>query len=342
MNRRSLLRMLGVGMSVVGASQAWAQRIRILPGGGGATSAAGGDTVADDVRRCLDGVRVGDHRAYGGLTVFWLGAPAVPAPFAIATLDEALAKGGFFVTERDQAAVSGLVVENRGPVHVLLLAGEILQGGKQNRIVITDVLVPPSSGPLSLPVHCVEQGRWHGAGKQFVTRHTLAAPRLREQMLAGSDQQKVWAEVNRYAERAAAPSATASYQAIPDKPEVQAKQKDVEAALGGKIPPGARGAAVFVGDALAGIDLFQDDSLFAREWPKLLRASTIDTYGRRIADSAEGRLRATLDELLKLAAGADGAVRRGAGAGWLVELSTSRAKGSALVAERQVVHLAMI
>ena len=38
----------------------------------------------------------------------------------------------------------------------------------------------------------------------------------------------------------------------------------------------------------------------------------------------------------------DGAVRRGVGAGWLVELSMSRAKGSALVAERQVVHLAMI
>ena len=96
------------------------------------------------------------------------------------------------------------------------------------------------------------------------------------------------------------------------------------------------------GHALAGIDLFQDDSLFAREWSKLLGASTIDAYGRRIADSEEGRLRATLDEILKLAAGADGAVRRGVGAGWLVELSMSRAKGSALVAERQVVHLAMI
>lgn len=342
MNRRSVVRMLGMGMGVAVTSPAWAQRIRILPGSGGAGSAAGSDTAADDVRCHLEGVRVGEHRAYGGLTVFWLHAPAAPALFAIATLDEALAKGGFFVTERDQAAVSSLVVENRGPAHVVLLAGEILQGGKQNRIVTTDVLVPPKSGPLSLPVYCVEQGRWRGAGKQFITRQTLAAPRLREQMLAGSDQQKVWAEVHRYAERAAAPSATASYQAIPEKPEVQAKQKDVEAVLGGKIPPGARGAAVFVGNALAGIDVFQDDSLFAREWSKLLRASTIDAYVGRIADSEEARLRATLDELLRLATGADGTVRRGAGAGWLVELSMSRAKGSALVAERQVVHLAMI
>jgi len=82
MNRRSLLGMLGVGMGIAVVNRAWAQRIRTLPGSGDATSAAGGGTVADDVRRCLEGVRVGDRRAYGGLTVFWLGAPAAPAPFA--------------------------------------------------------------------------------------------------------------------------------------------------------------------------------------------------------------------------------------------------------------------
>ena len=161
-------------------------------------------------------------------------------------------------------------------------------------------------------------------------------------MLERSDQREVWAEVDRYAQRAAAPSATASYQAIHDKAEVQAQQKDVEAAIGGKIAPGAQGAAVFVGDTLAGLDLFQDGSLFAREWSKLLRASTIDAYGRKIADPDERRLRANLDELLKSAAGATGSVRRGVGAGWLVELRMSRAKGSALVAESQVVHVAMI
>jgi len=342
MNRRSLVHMLGVGMGVAVASPAWAQKIRILHGGGGGEPAVGGDQAGSEVRRFLAGVRVGERRAHGGLTVFWLHAPAASTPLAIATLDEARAQGGLIVTERDQAAVSGLVIDNRGPMHVLLLAGEILQGGKQNRIVVEDVLVPPRSGPLTLPVYCVEQGRWRGAGQQFTTRETLAAPRLREKMLERSDQREVWAEVDRYARRAGAPSATASYQAIPDKAEVQAQQKDVEAAIGGKIAPGAQGAAVFVGDTLAGLDLFQDGSLFAREWSKLLRASTIDAYGRKIADPDERRLRANLDELVKSAAEVTGSVRRGVGAGWLVEIRMSRAKGSALVAESQVVHVAMI
>jgi len=342
MNRRSLLQMLGVGMGVAAPMTAWAQKIRILPGAGEAAPSAGGGQAQSDVRRVLAGVRVGERRAHGGLTVFWLHAPAASTPWAVATLDEARAQGALIVSERDQAAVSEIVIENRGPVHVLLLAGEILQGGKQNRIVVEDVLVPPRSGPLTLPVFCVEQGRWQGAGKQFSTRETLAAPRLREKMLERSDQRQVWAEVDRYARSVAAPSATGSYQAIPDKPEVQAQQKDVEAAIGGAIAPGAQGAAVYVGDTLAGLDLFQDGSLFAREWSKLLRASTIEAYGRKIADPDAHRLRTSLDELLKSAAGAAGSVRRGVGAGWLVELRMSRAKGSALVAESQVVHVAMI
>jgi len=342
MNRRSLLQMLGVGMGVAVATPAWAQKIRILPGAGEGAPSAGGDQALSQVRRVLAGVRVGERRAHGGLTVFWLHAPAASTPWAVATLDEARAQGALIVSERDQAAVSEIVIENRGPVHVLLLAGEILQGGKQNRIVVEDVLVPPRSGPLPLPVFCVEQGRWQGAGKQFSTRETLAAPRLREKMLERTDQRQVWAEVDRYARSAAAPSATGSYQAIPDKPEVQAQQKDVEAAIGGAIAPGAQGAAVYVGDTLAGLDLFEDGSLLAREWSKLLRASTIEAYGRKIADPDASRLRTSLDELLKSAAGAAGSVRRGVGAGWLVELRMSRAKGSALVAESQVVHVAVI
>ncbi|MGH7305249.1 MAG: ARPP-1 family domain-containing protein [Candidatus Rokuibacteriota bacterium] len=343
MNRRSLLWMLGVGAGVAVARPAPADRIRILPEVTAGEPAAGGERVAAVVRRFLEGVRVGERRAYGGLTVFWLHASGAATGFAIRTLDEARARGELLVTERDQATVSGLVIENRGPVHVLVLAGEILLGGKQNRIVVEDVLVPPWSGPLTLPVHCVEQGRWAGPAKQLTTRDTLAAPKLRARMLDQSDQQQVWAEVQNYARRAAAPSATGSYQAIHDKPEVKAHQHDVEAGLGATIAPGARGAAVFVGDTLAGLDLFQDGSLFAREWPKLLRAGTIEAYGRKVDDATgERQLRAHVDDLVKSAAGAPGSVRRGVGAGWLVELRPSRAKGSALVAEAQVVHVALL
>ena len=343
MTRRSLVRMLGLGAGVAIAAPARADRIRILPEVRAGEAPSGGGSLGTDLRRFLEGVRVGERRAHGGLTVFWLHGPGGAAPFVIRTLDEARARGELQVTERDQATASSLVVENRGSVHVLLLAGEVLQGGKQNRIVLEDVLVPPRSGPLTLPVYCVEQGRWVGDGKAFAPREILAAPQLRAKMLERSEQREVWAEVDRYAKRAAAPSATGSYLAIHDKAEVQAHQKDVEAAIGPKIVPGAQGAAVFVADRFVGIDLFQNGSLFAREWPKLLRASTIETYDHRVdAKTDERRLRAHVDDLLRSAAGADGSVRRGIGAGWLVEFRLSRSRGLALVAESQVVHAAIL
>ena len=343
MTRRSLLQMLSVGAGVVSvATPARADRIRVLPGGGAGEAPPGAGAIGADLGRFLEGVKIGERRTYGGLTVFWLhalGGPTSP----IRTLDEARTRGELTVTERDNASVSELTIANRGPVHVLVLAGEILLGGKQNRIVLEDVLVPPRSGPLTLPVYCVEQGRWAGEAKGFAPREMLAAPKLRSQVLERSDQQRVWAEVHRYSQGLAAPSATQSYTAVHDKPEVQALQKDVETALGGKIAPGAQGAAVFVSDGFIGLDLFQDGSLFAREWPKLLRAGTIETYGRRIDGKLdEGRMRAHAEDLLKSAAGATGSVRRGVGAGWLVELRLSRARGLALVAESQVVHAAIL
>jgi ARG and Rhodanese-Phosphatase-superfamily-associated Protein domain len=344
MTRRSLLQMLSVGAGVVAvAAPARADRIRVLPGGGASETPPGAGATGADLGRFLEGVRIGERRTYGGLTVFWLHGVRGPTPLAIRTLDEARTRGELLVTERVNASVSELTIENRGAVHVLVLAGEILLGGKQNRIVLEDVLVPPRSGPLTLPVYCVEQGRWAGEAKGLAPREMVAAPKLRSQMLERSDQQRVWAEVQRYSQGVAAPSATQSYTAVHDKPEVQALQKDVETALGGKIAPGAQGAAVFASDSFIGIDLFQDGSLFAREWPKLLRAGTIETYGRRIDGKVdERRMRTHAEDLLKSAAGAMGPVRRGVGVGWLVELRLSRARGLALVAESQVVHAAIL
>ena len=344
MTRRSLLQMLSVGAGVVAvAAPARADRIRVLPGGGASETPPGAGATGADLGRFLEGARIGERRTYGGLTVFWLHGARGPTPLAIRTLDEARTRGELLVTERANASVSELTIENRSAVHVLVLAGEILLGGKQNRIVLEDVLVPPRSGPLTLPVYCVEQGRWAGEAKGLAPREMVAAPKLRSQMLERSDQQRVWAEVQRYSQGVAAPSATQSYTAVHDKPEVQALQKDVETALGGKIVPGAQGAAVFASDSFIGLDLFQDGSLFAREWPKLLRAGTIETYGRRIDGKVdESRMRAHAEDLLKSAAGAMGPVRRGVGVGWLVELRLSRARGLALVAESQVVHAAIL
>ena len=289
-NRRDFLRVAGLGP--VGAlalpAAAWADRIRILGGGGPDPSIAIGQ-VSLDLRRFLSGVRVGEARGHGDLLAFWLHGAAPAAALEVATLEEARSRGALLITERDQATVPELIVENRGKVHVLLLAGEILLGGKQNRVLSEDILLPPFSGPRNIGVYCVEQGRWAGRTKDFEAKGTFAAPALRSRLMEKADQARVWGEVDRYSQIAGAPSPTRSYQEVYEKPEVKEHLKDVERGIDHRAAPGALGAAVFVGQALAGLDLFHDANLFAREWPKLLRAQALEAYRRPIPPGRRGR-----------------------------------------------------
>jgi hypothetical protein len=338
---------LGAGAALARPVTAWADRIRILGGGPDLAGPVEAGQVSPEWRKFLAGVRVGARRAHGALQVFWLHVAPAAAPLAVATLEEARGRGVLLISERDRASVPSLVVENRGKSHVLFLAGEILLGGKQNRVVTEDILLPPLSGPVDLQVYCVEQGRWSadarsGGTTSFGARGTFAAPALRSKVMERGSQRDVWAEVDRYSARAAAPSATGSYQAIYDKPEVKAHQDQVEGAIDARTMPGASGAAVFVGGSFTGLDLFQDASLFTREWPKLLRAHAVEAYGRPVPEVDERALRARVEEVLKQSGVAQGSLRRNAGAGRLFEFRVDRARGAALVAEGQVVHAAIL
>ena len=345
MTKREFLGLLaaGSGAATLGPVRAWADRIRILGGGPAPDRTMATLQTSPEFRKLVAGVLVGARRSHAGLHVFWLHGAPPTTPLAVATLEEARQRGDLAIAERPQAAVPSLVVENRGKLHALLLAGEILLGGKQNRVVTEDVLLPPASGPIDLTVYCVEQGRWTGASSGFSARGTFAAPALRARVMDKSGQQRVWAEVDRYAARLAAPSPTQSYQAVHDKAEVRAHQQAVEQAVDTRAPAGALGAAAFVAGALTGLDLFADPGLFAREWPKLLRAQALESYDRRAPEDVdEARLRERVAALLARAAGVEGTVRRGAGAGRLFEFRLEGGRGAALVAEGQVVHAAVL
>lgn len=343
-NRRDFLRLVGLGAAGAAAQPvaAWADRIRILGGGGTDAPLALGQ-ASPDFQRFVAGVRVGQSRARGGVVVFWLYGKGAAAPLAVATLEEARSSGDLLITERDQASVPELIVENRGKLHVLLLAGEILLGGKQNRVLREDILLPPGSGPRNIGVYCVEQGRWAGRSKDFEAKGTFAAPALRSRLMEKADQSTVWREVDKYARSAQAPSPTRSYQEIYEKPEVQEHLKDVEQGIDHRAAAGALGGAVFVGQVLAGIDLFHDPALFAREWPKLLRAQALEAYRQPHPPAVdEPRLQARVEEALAGAAKAEGVLRGNPGVGQLFEFRVDRLRGSALVFGGRVVHAALL
>jgi hypothetical protein len=258
------------------------------------------------------------------------------------TLDEARAGGALIVTERGQATVPELIAENRGKTYVLLLAGEILVGGKQNRVLREDLLLPPRSGPRNIGVYCVEQGRWNEGRKDFESRASVVQPSVRSHVLRGAPQSRIWSGVASASRQAAARSATGSYQAIYDEPDVKAHLERTTKHFDATAQPSTIGAAVFVGPALAGVDGFHSPSLFAREWPKLLRAYALDAYRAASGAWDEAAARAQAEGALRAVARTEGRLRGNAGVGQLFEFGLDGRRGAALLFEGQVIHVALL
>jgi hypothetical protein len=120
-------------------------------------------------------------------------------------------------TYRGSAQVNSLVLVNNSQRPLILLAGEIVTGGKQDRVVAKDRIVPSESDPVDLGVFCVEPHRWVETSSKFDTHASvMAQPSVRKKAMAEKDQQQVWDEVGRAKSSmtmgvmAAAPAATAS------------------------------------------------------------------------------------------------------------------------------------
>ena len=98
--------------------------------------------------------------------------------------------------------VNTLVLVNHSKRPLLLLAGEIVTGGKQDRIVAKDRIVPADADPIDLAVFCIEPGRWtessanFGASGKSAANSFMVQPEVRERAMVDQDQQQVWDSVH--------------------------------------------------------------------------------------------------------------------------------------------------
>jgi hypothetical protein len=214
----------------------------------------------------------------GSLTVFPVVASKTYATSQFLTLDEGFRSGEVVVTEygnirglvrgnvtpavqRDSAEVNRLVLINNSKRPLLLLAGEIVAGGKQDRVIGKDRIVPAESEPVDLSVFCVEPGRWVASSNHFGASGTTYAssngvgsgssggaaggtlmvqPSVRAKAMADKDQGQVWAEVRKQQQSMAAvteasPSpadaeplrTTSSYAVVMENKDVKEKVDEV-------------------------------------------------------------------------------------------------------------------
>jgi hypothetical protein len=230
----------------------------------------------NELARLVRNTRVGEAQHYRNLVVYPLFTSG-RARRGYWTLDEALTKGAMRISEKGEGSVPELLVENLADEPIFLLAGEIVTGGKQNRVISQDVLLPPRSGLISLGVFCVEQGRWTHQTKYFAVEGDLAHGRLREQLSSSfASQGDVWSEVERKA-GAVAPAAPGRTRYLGNIYEDREVQKSVEQYTKPIVLPGdANGMAVVIGGRVVGVEIFGDSETFGKLRDKLLRSYAVD------------------------------------------------------------------
>ncbi|MEO1608013.1 MAG: DUF6569 family protein [Pseudomonadota bacterium] len=99
------------------------------------------------------------------------------------TLSEALADGTVKIHETGN--VTELAIENKGAEPVFVQSGDVVRGGKQDRVLTVSLLLPANSGRVPIASYCVEQGRWTKRGKESVhyfTSSTNAMPSKRAKL----------------------------------------------------------------------------------------------------------------------------------------------------------------
>jgi hypothetical protein len=266
---------------------------------------------------------------HGSLTVFPVVAPKSYATNEFLTLDEGLRSGEVLVTEygsvrglmrrhvtpamqHDSAEVNRLVLINNSKRPLLLLAGEIVTGGKQDRVIGKDRIVPAESDPVDLSVFCVEPGRWVATSDRFgmsgttngngsgggigggVYHGIMAQPSVRSKAMGDKDQSQVWAEVRKQQQAmetvevtAAAPTAstneissTSSYAVVMENKDVKEKvdeiakpiEKNYKSLIKQLRDRNAVGVVVAVNGRIIWSDVFASAELLEKYWPKLVRS----------------------------------------------------------------------
>jgi hypothetical protein len=246
------------------------------------------------------------------------------------------------VTEVSEAgSVPFLKVANEADRPLLLLDGEELIGAKQNRILNTTVLVGAHT-EVTIPVSCVEQGRWGYRGRRFrpggaslfASLRAKKVARVSESLRKGrghrADQVEVWAQLACRASQLSVDSPTGAMRDVYARHE-----SDLAAARRALAPqPAQVGALVYLGSQWVGLDLLAGPRLFARAWPRLCAGYVADVIGRKPEPWQRLEAQAVLEALVGSQAERAPAV----GLGEEYRLGSGGLTGAALVAQSRLVH----
>lgn len=193
----------------------------------------------------------------------------------VITLKKGFELGLVNVKECEKSTVNTLVVKNHSVTPLLLIDGEEIIGGDQNRIVNGTILIAPKS-EMKIPVNCTEHGRW-GYKHEFKNSNFMATSRTRCASISAnrsskSVQSAVWNSIDELEADRGFHSPT---QAMSESYENL--NADLDEFIGAfKTEKGQTGVVVIVDGEIKGFELLINSDVYSQYHEKILKSYVID------------------------------------------------------------------
>lgn len=174
--------------------------------------------------------------------------------------------------------VNTLYIENNSNDTIMIMAGEVVKGGKQDRVLAQDMVLLPHSGKQDISVFCVEHGRWQyseesqKANNTFYGYSKVSTMSVRKVAVVDKNQQKVWDNVAQITTKNDALTSSGSYTALDTSKKYNDELKAYLDYFTGAIKEQGSviGVVACTGNKVIGCDLFATPAMFKQYFDNLM------------------------------------------------------------------------
>jgi hypothetical protein len=212
----------------------------------------------------------------------------------------------------ETGTVGELLIENLGDLDVFIQAGDILKGGRQDRVIGVDFILGKRSGRVPIPTFCVEQSRWHRRGNESAVAFSASPSYLSSKSVklgtkVSASQAQVWSSVASEQQKlskavdsdVAAQESASSYQLTLEHKKVQERIKSCVETLHKEAAnqKDTVGFVFAIGDELNSADVYANHDLFLQLWDKLLNAAATEAVAESKLKKDESKKKLTPDDV---------------------------------------------
>ncbi len=252
----------------------------------------------------VKGITISNPKKEENLSIFMLIGKEQIEGEAYKTLSEAMETKEVVVKET--GSVNQLSIDNNSSYYIFIHSGDIVKGGKQDRTISYDVIIPPNTKNIALESFCVEQGRWQQRSSENVNAFSANTKMLssRDLKLAAKhekNQSRVWSKVaeqntslnetlsakNGYKVDVTDNESNSSLQLALESDELKKSKDSIIVKLKPLIEmPDAIGFAYAINGEIYGVEIYNNKQLFIDLWDKLLESIVVEAISKDDEESS--------------------------------------------------------